>query len=109
MKTQNTVQLIGYLGDEPKHRIAINGSPLARFSLATDYYRRDQQGNVFRKVTWHEILAWDSLAKKMPGNFIKGSHVMVQGHIRHRTFLDADGNRRSITEIKARSILNLDR
>lgn len=109
MKTQNHTQLIGYLGNDPISRTAINGSKVARLRLATDYYRRDNSGNVIRKVTWHDILAWDHLAEKIPGNFIKGSHVLIQGEIRHRTYNDEKGHKRYITEIKALTILNLDR
>lgn len=109
MKTQNHTQLIGYLGNDPVSRTAVNGSKLARLRLATDYYRRTGSGNVIRKVTWHDILAWDHLAEKVPGNFIKGSHVLIQGEIRHRTYTDQQGQKRYITEIKATSILNLDR
>ncbi|MBI2285154.1 MAG: single-stranded DNA-binding protein [Bacteroidetes bacterium] len=109
MKTQNHTQLIGYLGNDPTSRIAVNGSRVARLRLATDYYRRDNAGNVIRKVTWHDILAWDQLAEKIPGNFIKGSHILVQGEIHHRTFSDEQGHKRYISEIKATTILNLDR
>lgn len=109
MKTQSTTQLIGYLGSDPVTRKAVNGSTLSRLRLATDYYRRDNGGNTIRKVTWHDILAWDHLAEKVPGNFIKGSHVLIQGQIQYRTYLDREGHKRYITEIKASTILNLDR
>lgn len=109
MKTQNHAQLIGYLGSDPISRTAVNGSKVTRLRLATDYYRRDNSGNVIRKVTWHDVLAWDHLAEKIPGNFIKGSHVLIQGEIRHRTYIDPNGHKRYISEIKALTILNLDR
>lgn len=109
MKTQNHTQLIGYLGNDPSSRIAVNGSKLARLRLATDYYRRDNSGNLIHKVTWHDILAWDQLAEKVTGNFTKGSHVLVQGEIRHRTYMNENGHKQNLTEIRATSILNLDR
>lgn len=109
MKTQNSVQLIGYLGAEPEMRKASNGSPLARMSIATDYYRRTKTGEVIHRKTWHKVIVWDQLAEKVPGNFITGSHILVQGEIRHRTYTNASGEERSITEIRAKSLLNLDR
>lgn len=109
MKTQNHAQLIGYLGSDPISRTAVNGSKVTRLRLATDYYCWDNSGNIIRKVTWHDVLAWDQLAEKIPGNFIKGSHVLIQGEIRHRTYIDPNGHRRYISEIKALTILNLDR
>ncbi|MBN8720500.1 MAG: single-stranded DNA-binding protein [Sediminibacterium magnilacihabitans] len=109
MKTQNTVQLIGYLGLDPILRTAINGSKLARFRVATDYFRRHKDGSVTKKVTWHNVLAWDWLAEKIPGNFIKGSHVLIKGEIRHRKFKNKSGKLQSITEVRASELLNLDR
>lgn len=109
MKTQNTVQLIGYLGTDPVVRTTDNGSKLARIRLATDYYRKDPAGIVHRKTTWHDILAWDSLAETVPSNFIKGSHILVQGEIRHRTYQDKEGHTRYISEVRATQLLNLDR
>lgn len=109
MKTQNSVQLIGYLGQDPVLRTAVNGSKLARFTIATDYFRRRKDGSIIKKVTWHQILAWDFLAEKVPGNFIRGSHVLVKGEIRHRSFKNKAGEIKSITEVRASELLNLDR
>ncbi|MES2005483.1 MAG: single-stranded DNA-binding protein [Bacteroidota bacterium] len=109
MKTQNSVQLIGYLGQDPVMTTAVNGSKLARFNVATDYFRRLKDGTLIKKVTWHQILAWDFLAEKVPGNFIKGSHVMVKGEIRHRRFKNKAGIIKSVTEVRASELLNLDR
>ena len=109
MKTQCTVQLIGYLGQDPVTKIVTNGSLLVRLRLATDYYRRRNDGSLIQKVNWHNIHAWDRLAEKIPGNYIKGSHVLVQGEIVYRTYVDEHGYKHYITEIRADKMLNLDR
>ncbi len=108
-KTQNQVQLVGYLGLDPISKKARNGSSLTRMRMATDFFRRDEHGTLFKKTTWHDILAWDSLAESIPNNFIKGSHVMIQGSIVHRTYKNDSGDTRHVTEIRATQILNLDR
>lgn len=109
MKTQNKVQLIGYLADDPVVKKAANGSTYTRIRLATDYYRRREDGTVIRKVTWHEIMAWDGLAELVPDNFMKGSHILVKGSIRNRSYTDKEGNKRFASEIRASEFLNLDR
>lgn len=109
MKTQCFIQLVGYLGNDPVCKTTANGSLLVRLRLATDYYRRGNDENVIRKVSWHNILAWDKLAEKIPGNYIKGSHVLVQGELCYRTYPDDRGHKYYITEIRAGKILNLDR
>ena len=109
MKTENSVELIGYLGNDPICKTAVNGSSMARIRLATDRFRRDRGGTVHRKTTWHDILAWDTVAEQVPNNFIKGSHVLIKGEIRHRTYNDNTGHKRYITEVHAHKIMNLDR
>lgn len=109
MKTKNFVQLVGYLGNDPEILQTSTGKTLVRLRLATDFYYKQEDGTTFKKTTWHDVKAWDKLAEALTGQFMKGSHVMVEGVIEYRTFLDSIGHKRFITEIKATSILNLDR
>ncbi len=108
MKTQNQVQLIGYLGRDPIISVAKNGSKRAFLNMATDIFRRKGDGTIFKKTTWHDIIAWDKKAESIENNFIQGSHVLVEGEIDHRTY-SKDGQKRYITRIIATKILNLDR
>ena len=109
MKTKNFVQLIGYLGEDPELHSTPSGQTLGRLRLATDVYHKRHDGTVFTKTTWHDINAWNKLASILPGNFVKGSHIMVEAEIHYRTFLDHTGHSRYVTEIKSAKILNLDR
>ena len=108
MKTQNEVQLIGYLGRDPMMSIAVNGSKRAYLRLATDHYRKKEDGTEWKKTTWHEIVVWDKKADKIENNFIKGSHVLVEGAIEYRSFFKGN-EKRYLTRICATKILNLDR
>lgn len=108
MKTQNQVQLIGYLGKDPILSIAKNGSPRAYLRMATDIFRRNDDGSTFKKTTWHDIVAWDKKAATIENNFIQGSHVLIEGEIDYRTY-SKDGIKRYITRIIATKIMNLDR
>ncbi|MBL0882665.1 MAG: single-stranded DNA-binding protein [Chitinophagaceae bacterium] len=109
MKTKNFVQLIGYLGEDPEIHTTTSGHTLAHLRLATDRYHKKEDGTTTTKTTWHDIKAWNKIARILPDNFIKGSHVLIEGEIEYRTFLDHVGHKRYITEIKAFTILNLDR
>jgi len=108
MKTQNKVQLIGYLGKDPLMSIAVNGSKRAYLRMATDWFRKKEDGTELKKTTWHDIVAWDKKAAKVEAHFIKGSHVLVEGEIEHRSFYKGDV-KRYITRIRATKIMNLDR
>ncbi len=108
MKTQNEVQLIGYLDQDPMMSIAVNGSKRAYFRLATDRYRKQEDGSEWKKTTWHEIVVWDKKAARIENNFIKGSHVLVEGQIEHLSFYKGN-EKRFRTRIRATKVMNLDR
>jgi single-strand DNA-binding protein len=109
MKTKNFVQLIGYLGDDPEIHNTPSGQTLGYLRVATDHYRKKEDGSATTITTWHDIKLWNKLAQQLLGNFIKGSHVLIEGEIQYRTFLDHVGHKRYSTEIKAAKIVNLDR
>jgi single-strand DNA-binding protein len=109
MKTQNKVQLIGYVGNDPKITTASNGSKLARMRIATDRFFKDENSNAVKKTAWHNILAWEKQADFAENNFLKGSHILVEGFIIYRNYKDKSGVTKNITEIKAERLMNLDR
>ena len=109
MKTQNKVQLIGYAGKDPVISTASNGSKLARIRIATDRFFKDEKGNGIKKTAWHNIMAWEKKADFAENNFLKGSHILVEGYIIYRTYKDKSGVTRNTTEIKAERLMNLDR
>ncbi|NCI51384.1 single-stranded DNA-binding protein [Sediminibacterium roseum] len=107
-KTQNSVQLIGYLGRDPLVTTAKNGSKRAFLRIATNYYRKNKDGTALKKTTWHDIVAWDKKAENIENEFITGSHVLVEGEIDYQTFVKGT-QKRYVTRILATKILNLDR
>jgi single-strand DNA-binding protein len=108
MKTQNRVQLIGYVGKNPVISRTGNGK-FARMSLATDAFSKDENGRSVKITTWHLVVAWNKKAEYVENNFIKGSHVLVEGHIVYKTYPDFAGHIRYVTEITAQTLMNLDR
>lgn len=108
MKTQNKVQLIGYIGKDPVISTTGKGK-LAKIRLATDTFFKDESGKSVQVTTWHDIVAWEKKADEVENNFIKGSHVLVEGQIVYRTYPDLAGHIRYVTEIKAQTLMNLDR
>ena len=109
MKTQNSVRLIGYLGGDPIVQQTSKGIKRASLRMATDTFRKDSKGKTQRKVTWHDIVAWDKIAGQIENEYIKGSHVLVEGELVYRTYQDRNGHKRYVTEVKASLIMNLDR
>lgn len=109
MKTMNKIELIGYLGKDPVISVTEKGTKKAMLRLATDQYRKDTDGKVQRIVTWHDVVAWEKLAETIPNEYIKGSHVRVEGEVVYHTYPDLTGHIRYVTEIRASRLMNLDR
>lgn len=110
MKTLNSIQLIGYLGGEPVTRTAVNGSKLTRLRLATGHsFRVGKEGELIHKTSWHDVKAWDTLSEKIPAYLTTGSHIMVQGVMEYRSYTNKRGERCRAAEVRAFSIIDLDR
>jgi len=95
----NKVLLIGNVGRDPEIRHLEGGASVASFSLATTERFKDRSGETREITEWHNIVAWRQLAD-LAGRFIKkGSQIYVEGRIRSRSWDDASGQKRYITEI----------
>ena len=97
----NKAILHGNIGKDPE--IVIFGeNKKAKFSLATQSFRKDQQGN---KVTdWHNIVAWGKLANLAEEYLKKGSSIIVEGEIQYGNYTDKQGVVKYFTEISASAI-----
>jgi single-strand DNA-binding protein len=111
MKDRNKVQLIGWVGADPSIKKFGNGSKCARIRVATNTPLKNKaEGGVQQYNTlWHTVVAWAKSADFTEQNFLKGSHILVEGHLVYRTYHDKDGLVKSVTEIMAVTLCNLDR
>jgi single-strand DNA-binding protein len=112
MKTMNKTQLIGYLGNDPEIKEFPTGAMLARFSVATHTKIKNptKDGPPLFRTTWHTVKIWGrEKIEKIINQFVKGSHVLVEGQLKYRTYKSNQGETRHVAEIKAFNILNLDR
>src|ERR1700677_2826040 len=57
-KSVNKVILIGNLGKDPEVKFSPQGTPVAKFSLATNERFKDKDGNWQDRTEWHNITAW---------------------------------------------------
>ncbi|MGH9357818.1 MAG: single-stranded DNA-binding protein [Terriglobia bacterium] len=100
----NKVILIGRLGKDPEVKYTTNGSPVAKFSVATDEVFKDRSGEQQRRTEWHNIVAWNKLAEICGEYLTKGKQVYIEGSIRSRQWEDQSGNKRTAYEIVARDM-----
>jgi single-strand DNA-binding protein len=101
----NKVILIGRLGRDPEIKYTPNGTPMAKFSIATDEVYKDQNGEQQRRTEWHNIVAWRRLAEICGEYLTKGKQVYIEGSIRSRQWEDKEtGAKRTAYDIVAREM-----
>lgn len=111
MASFNQVQLIGFVGDEPKIIPTRSQKSMASFPLATtDREIKRADGSVIPERTeWHNITVFGFNADFVRQYVHKGAQMFIQGAIRSRTFDKQDGTKGYVTEIVAESVQLLDR
>lgn len=98
----NKVILIGNLGDEPLCRTTHSGCSVTNISMVTNEVRRNiDTGETTEYAEWHRVVMWGKLADIAKQYLHKGSQIYVEGKLRTRSFMDKQGQKRSVTEIVA--------
>jgi len=95
---RNKVQLIGNAGMEPEIK-DVNGSKLAKLSIATNETYTNKSGERVTDTQWHNIVAWGKTAELIERFVTKGKEMAVEGKLNTRSYEDQDGNKRYVTEI----------
>ncbi len=98
----NQVQLVGHLGHDPEMINFASGSNLVKLRIATNESYKDKRGNYNDITQWHTVSAWGKLAERMAKSLAKGHRVLISGRLENRSWEDKDGNKRRMTQVKAR-------
>lgn len=96
---KNKVHLIGNLGFDPEVREIAKGRKVARISVATNDSYRNASGERVTDTQWHTVVAWGQTAEMVERLLRKGSPVMLEGRLVHRSYEAKDGSKRYITEV----------
>ena len=99
--TVNKVILIGRLGADPQLKYTPSGRANVNFNLATNAVWKDQEGNQQERTDWHRVVAWGKLAEVMGEWLKKGSLVYLEGRLQSRSYDDANGVKKWVTEVVA--------
>ena len=107
-KSVNKVILVGNLGKDPEVKYTPNGTPVAKFSLATNERFKDKDGNWQDRTEWHNITAWARTAEIVGEYLKKGSKVYVEGSLRTHSWDDKQTNQKKhMTEIVVNDLVLL--
>jgi len=100
MASENSVTLVGNLTKDPELRYTPSGAGVASFGLAVN--RRYQvNGEWQEQVSFFNIVAWADLGENAAASLSKGMRVIVTGRLEQRSYETKDGEKRSVTEIRA--------
>jgi single-strand DNA-binding protein len=103
----NKVILVGRLGKDPELKYTQGGTPVAKFSIATDETWKDQSGEKQQRTEWHNIVAWRKLAEICGQYLNKGKLVYIEGKLQTRSWDDKEGHKRYTTEVVADNMVML--
>ena len=105
----NWIRLIGYVGNHLQSQTTKNGHRKTSLRVATHYAEKQKDGSTIYHTVWHDVVAWGKTAEHIERNVVKGSRVLIEGSLHYHTFPDSTGHIRYMTDIKASSLINLDR
>ena len=104
---RNKVQLIGNLGNDPEIINLESGRKLAKFSIATNETYKNAQGEKVTDTQWHNVVAWNKTADIIEQYVTKGREIAIEGKLVSRSYEDADGVKRYVTEVVVNELLML--
>ena len=104
---KNKVQLIGNVGNEPEITELESGKKVAKFSIATNEFYKNSNGEKQQDTQWHNIVAWGKIAEIIENYVGKGKEIALEGKLTSRNYEDKDGTKRYVTEVVANEILLL--
>lgn len=104
---RNSVQLIGRLGLDPETIPFGDNKSKVKFSLATNDYYKDKEGERQEETQWHNIVTYGKTAEIAEKYLKKGEEVAIAGKLTYRSWEDKEGKTNYMTEIVASEIVML--
>ncbi len=95
----NKVQLIGHLGADPELKEVGEGKRVLRLNLATNERYRGADGESKESTEWHTVVAWNKQAERLAAQVSKGSGLLIEGRLVHRSYETKDGQKRTSAEV----------
>lgn len=105
----NHVHLVGYMITEPAIVMLKDGMKMARFSIATKAYSKDDAGKIETRKEWHRLVAHGRFATIVEQFAEKGTRVAIEGKLCSRFFRTKDGQNRYANEVQVSDIVFLNK
>ena len=99
----NTVQILGNLARDPEVRYTQSGKAVATFTVAASNTFIDSNNETKEQTAFINCVAWGKLGESV-GNLRKGNRAFVEGRLQTRSYENADGQKKYVTEVVANFI-----
>ncbi len=100
----NKVIIIGRMTVDPELKNTSSGNAVTNFSVATNRYWTNNDGEKQEETQFHNVVVWGRQAEVVNQFLNKGSLIMIEGRLQTRTWEGQDGQKRRTTEIVAQNI-----
>ena len=99
MNTNNFINLIGRVGQDPTRHNFDNGGSVLELSLATNDNYKDRAGNRVERTQWHRVKAFGPVVDVLERYVSKGDRLSVVGTLRYSAWTDNANQARKTAEI----------
>ncbi len=100
----NRVTLVGRLTRDAELKYTTSGgTPVCRFSIAVNRYRKGDDGRGIEEASFFDIVVWGRQGEAIKQYLVKGKQVAVDGELRQGRW-EQDGQQRSKVEIIAQNV-----
>ena len=96
----NTVQILGNLARDPEVRYTKSGKAVATFTVAASNTYIDSNNETKEQTAFINCVAWGKLGESV-GNLRKGNRCFIEGRLQTRSYENADGQKKYVTEVVA--------
>jgi len=109
MRTVNKVILIGNITRDPAIKTTETGKKIAMFTIATNRYYKDANGENKSEAEFHNCVAWGTLAERVESFVKKWKLVYAEGRLKTRIIDKEDGTKIYKTEIVVSNLIFLNK
>lgn len=93
-----SISILGNAGSNAELRYSNQGSPIASFSIASNSFKKTQQGNV-QITEWFNVTAFGKVAETIAAHVKKGTHLLVLGRLTFNPWVTNGGEPRAGAEV----------
>lgn len=101
MAGETTITVVGNLTADPELRFTPSGAAVANFTVASTPRRYNSQTGQWEdgEPLFMRCSIWRDYAEHVAESLTRGTHVIVQGRLKQRSFETRDGEKRTVVEL----------